>query len=43
VATLMTPFVVPAVYSIFSGRPKSNIERDAEIEAVTSAHVSNGG
>ncbi len=43
VATLMTLFVVPAVYSIFSGRPKSNRERDAEIEAVTSAHVSNGG
>jgi multidrug efflux pump subunit AcrB len=35
VATLMTLFVVPAVYSIFSGNVKGKHERDAEIEAVT--------
>jgi CzcA family heavy metal efflux pump len=35
VATLMTLFVVPAVYSIFSGNVKGKHQRDAEIEAVT--------
>ena len=35
VATLMTLFVVPAVYSIFGRRLKGKRERDAEIEAVT--------
>jgi CzcA family heavy metal efflux pump len=34
-ATLMTLFVVPAVYSIFSGRFKGKRERDAEVAAVT--------
>jgi CzcA family heavy metal efflux pump len=37
VATLMTLFVVPAVYSIFSGHLKPKGERDAEIAAVTTA------
>jgi multidrug efflux pump subunit AcrB len=36
VATLMTLFVVPAVYSIFGRSVKGKHERDAEIEAVTS-------
>jgi multidrug efflux pump subunit AcrB len=36
VATLMTLFVVPAVYSAFSRDVKGLHERDAEIEAVTS-------
>jgi multidrug efflux pump subunit AcrB len=36
VATLMTLFVVPAVYSIFGRNIKGKHERDAEIEAVTS-------
>jgi multidrug efflux pump subunit AcrB len=35
VATLMTLFVVPAVYSIFGRKLKGKRERDAEIEAVT--------
>jgi multidrug efflux pump subunit AcrB len=35
-ATLMTLFVVPAVYSAFSRNIKGLHERDAEIEAVTS-------
>lgn len=35
-ATVMTLFVVPAVYSIFSGHLKPKAERDAEIAAVTS-------
>ncbi|HXW84836.1 MAG TPA: efflux RND transporter permease subunit [Candidatus Binataceae bacterium] len=34
-ATLMTLFVVPAVYSIFSRTLKGKKERDAEIEAVS--------
>jgi AcrB/AcrD/AcrF family len=34
-ATLMTLFVVPAVYSTFSGRFKGKRERDAEIASVT--------
>ena len=34
-ATLMTLFVVPAVYSTFSGHFKGKHHRDAEIEAVT--------
>ena len=34
-ATLMTLFVVPAVYSIFSGRFKGKRERDAEVASVT--------
>jgi Cu/Ag efflux pump CusA len=34
-ATLMTLFVVPTVYSIFSGDIKGKRERDAEIESVT--------
>jgi multidrug efflux pump subunit AcrB len=38
-ATLMTLFVVPAVYSIFSGNLKSKRERDAEITSVTSSHA----
>jgi CzcA family heavy metal efflux pump len=38
-ATLMTLFVVPAVYSLFSGRFKGKRERDAEIAAATSAQV----
>jgi multidrug efflux pump subunit AcrB len=38
-ATLMTLFVVPAVYSLFSGRFKGKRERDAEIAAATSAHA----
>ena len=36
VATLMTLFVVPAVYSIFGRNVKGKHERDAEIEAITS-------
>jgi multidrug efflux pump subunit AcrB len=36
VATLMTLFVVPAVYSAFGRNVKGLHERDAEIEAVTS-------
>jgi multidrug efflux pump subunit AcrB len=36
VATLMTLFVVPAVYSVFGRNVKGKHERDAEIEAVTS-------
>jgi multidrug efflux pump subunit AcrB len=36
-ATVMTLFVVPAVYSIFSGHLKSKSERDAEIAGVLSA------
>jgi multidrug efflux pump subunit AcrB len=36
VATLMTLFVVPAVYSVFGRNVKGLHERDAEIEAVTS-------
>jgi len=35
VATLMTLFVVPAVYSIFGRKLKGKHERDAEIEAAT--------
>jgi multidrug efflux pump subunit AcrB len=35
VATLMTLFVVPAVYSTFSGHFKGKHHRDAEVEAVT--------
>jgi multidrug efflux pump subunit AcrB len=35
VATLMTLFVVPAVYSTFSGHFKGKHQRDAELEAVT--------
>jgi multidrug efflux pump subunit AcrB len=35
VATFMTLFVVPAVYSIFSRNLKGKHERDAELEAVT--------
>ena len=35
VATLMTLFVVPAVYATLSGEVKGKHERDAEIEAVT--------
>jgi multidrug efflux pump subunit AcrB len=35
VATLMTLFVVPAVYSIFGRKLKGKRERDAEIETVT--------
>jgi multidrug efflux pump subunit AcrB len=34
-ATLMTLFVVPAVYSIFSGRIKGKRERDAEVASAT--------
>jgi multidrug efflux pump subunit AcrB len=34
-ATLMTLFVVPAVYSIFSGPIKGKRERDAEVASVT--------
>ncbi len=34
-ATLMTLFVVPAVYSVFGRRVKGKHERDAEIEAIT--------
>ncbi|HSR58631.1 MAG TPA: efflux RND transporter permease subunit, partial [Candidatus Binataceae bacterium] len=34
-ATAMTLFVVPAVYSIFSGSLKGKHQRDAEIEAIT--------
>jgi multidrug efflux pump subunit AcrB len=37
-ATMMTLFVVPAVYSMFSGNLKSNLERDAELAAVDAAH-----
>src|SRR5579871_1095979 len=37
VATLMTLFVVPAVYSIFSGHLKGKRERDAEVAAAVSA------
>jgi len=36
VATLMTLFVVPAVYSVFGRNVKGKHERDAEIEAITS-------
>jgi multidrug efflux pump subunit AcrB len=35
VATLMTLFVVPAVYSIFGRNAKGKHQRDAEIEAIT--------
>ena len=35
VATLMTLFVVPAVYSVFGRNVKGKHERDAEIEAIT--------
>jgi CzcA family heavy metal efflux pump len=35
-ATMMTLFVVPAVYSIFSRNVKGKRERDAEVEAVSS-------
>ena len=35
VATMMTLFVVPAVYSIFSRNLRGKHQRDAEIEAVT--------
>jgi multidrug efflux pump subunit AcrB len=35
VATLMTLFVVPAVYSIFGRNTKGKHQRDAEIEAIT--------
>jgi multidrug efflux pump subunit AcrB len=35
VATLMTLFVVPAVYSVFGRNVKGKHERDAEIEALT--------
>ncbi|MGH7879560.1 MAG: efflux RND transporter permease subunit, partial [Candidatus Binataceae bacterium] len=35
VATLMTLFVVPAVYSIFGRNLKGKHQRDAEIEAIT--------
>jgi multidrug efflux pump subunit AcrB len=35
VATMMTLFVVPAVYSTFSGHFKGKHHRDAEVEAVT--------
>jgi multidrug efflux pump subunit AcrB len=35
VATLMTLFVVPAVYSIFSRHLKGKHQRDAEVEAIT--------
>jgi multidrug efflux pump subunit AcrB len=35
VATLMTLFVVPAVYSIFGSNAKGKHQRDAEIEAIT--------
>ena len=36
VATLMTLYVVPAVYSILARNVKGKHERDAEIAAVTS-------
>jgi CzcA family heavy metal efflux pump len=36
-ATLMTLFVVPAVYAIFSGPLKGKRERDAEVASVTPA------
>jgi multidrug efflux pump subunit AcrB len=35
VATLMTLFVVPAVYSVFGSNAKGKHQRDAEIEAIT--------
>ncbi|MGO9263856.1 MAG: efflux RND transporter permease subunit [Candidatus Binataceae bacterium] len=35
IATLMTLFVVPAVYSIFGRNAKGKHQRDAEIEAIT--------
>jgi multidrug efflux pump subunit AcrB len=35
VATLMTLFVVPAVYSIFGRNVKGKHQRDAEIEAIS--------
>jgi len=35
VATLMTLFVVPAVYSTFSGHFKGKHQRDSELEAMT--------
>jgi hypothetical protein len=35
VATLMTLFVVPAVYSTFGRSVKGLHERDAELEAIT--------
>jgi multidrug efflux pump subunit AcrB len=38
VATMMTLFVVPTVYSMFSGNLKSNAERDAEVSSVDAAH-----
>ena len=38
-ATLMTLFVVPAVFSIFSGHLKSKRERDEEITSVASQHA----
>lgn len=38
-ATLMTLFVVPAVYSIFSGHLKFKRERDEEITSVASQHA----
>jgi len=34
-STVMTLFVVPAVYSIFSRTIKGKRERDAEVEAAT--------
>jgi CzcA family heavy metal efflux pump len=40
VATMMTLFVVPTVYSIFSGHLKPKRERDAEIAAAKSLHPS---
>jgi CzcA family heavy metal efflux pump len=37
-ATMMTLFVVPTVYSVFSGNLKSNAERDAELLSEEAAH-----
>jgi multidrug efflux pump subunit AcrB len=40
VATMMTLFVVPTVYSIFSGHLKPKRERDAEVASAKSLHSS---
>ncbi len=40
VATMMTLFVVPTAYSIFSGHLKPKRERDAEVAAAKSLHSS---
>jgi multidrug efflux pump subunit AcrB len=37
-ATMMTLFVVPAVYSMLTGDLKSNAERDAELSSLEGAH-----